>query len=120
MIGLDRRYAIILLMTTIILFLIGCDTLQKNQILLEQEIQKDKIVDEDRESIDSMKNITKIELILDTNGPYWNDVKPILIKDSKIINDIMAMIKESKPLIDDYYRNRWKGKRDYICIRYSP
>lgn len=96
-------------MTTIILFLIGCDTLQKNQILLEQEIQKDKIVDEDRETIDSIKNITKIELILDTNGPYWNDVKPILIKDSKIINDIMAMIKESKPLIDESKISKMSG-----------
>ena len=42
----------------------------------------------------------RIELILDTNGPYWNEVKPISITDDKMIHDIMSMIEESKPLAD--------------------
>ena len=43
----------------------------------------------------------RIELILDTNGPYWNEVKPISITDDKMIHDIMSMIEERKPLADE-------------------
>jgi len=43
----------------------------------------------------------RIELILDTNGLYWNEVKPISITDDKMIHDIMSMIEKSKPLADE-------------------
>jgi hypothetical protein len=72
--------------------------MQNSQISLQQETQKDKVGDEEHGTIDRTKDITKIELILDTNGPYWNEVKPILIKDSKMINDIMSI--KGKQTID--------------------
>ena len=97
------------MITTIILFLIGCGAVQNSQISLKQEIQKDKIGDEEHGTTDRTKDITKIELILDTNGPYWNKVKPILIKDSKMINDIMSMIEESKPLTDESKISKMSG-----------
>lgn len=97
------------MITTIILFLIGCGAVQNSQISLQQETQKDKIGDEEHETTDRTKDITTIELILDTNGTYWNKVKPILIKDSKMINDIMSMIEESKPLTDESKISKMSG-----------
>mgnify|MGYP000857330667 FL=1 len=93
----------------IIVFSAGCNTVQNSQISLQRETQKDKVGDEEQGTTDRTKGIKKIELILDANGPYWNKVKPILIKDSKMINDIMSMIKESKPLIDESKISRMSG-----------
>ena len=87
----------------------GCNTVQNSQISLEQETQKDKVGDKEQGTTDRTKGITKIELILDTNGTYWNKVKPILIKDSKMINDIMSMIEESKPLTDESKISKMSG-----------
>lgn len=97
------------LLITIIVFSAGCNTVQNSQISLQRETQKDKVGDEEQGTTDRTKGIKKIELILDANGPYWNKVKPILIKDSKMINDIMSMIKESKPLIDESKISRMSG-----------
>jgi hypothetical protein len=98
-----------LLLLTTLIFSAGCNMVQDSQISLEQETQKDKVGDEEHETTDRTKDITKIELILDTNGPYWNKVKPILIKDSKMINDIMSMIEESKPLTDESKISKMSG-----------
>ncbi|AST58017.1 peptidase 1 [Thermoanaerobacterium thermosaccharolyticum] len=104
-----HRRCLMFLLITIIVFSAGCNTVQNSQISLQRETQKDKVGDEEQGTTDRTKGIKKIELILDANGPYWNKVKPILIKDSKMINDIMSMIKESKPLIDESKISRMSG-----------
>lgn len=96
-----RRYLVLLLLTTLI-FMAGCNTAQNNNASLEQVIQQDNVEDgTDEISKETTGGYTKIELILDPNGPSWNEVKPILIKDSKMISDIMSMIEESNPLTDE-------------------
>jgi hypothetical protein len=104
-----HRRCLMFLLITIIVFSAGCNTVQKGQISLKQETQKDKVGDEEHETTDRTKDITTIELILDANGTYWNKVKPILIKDSKMINDIMSMIEESKPLTDESKISKMSG-----------
>ena len=98
-----------LLLVTTLIFLAGCNIVQNNQTSLEQEIQQDNVEDETDEINKEAKDIEKIELILDTEGPYWNEVKPISITDNKMIHDIMSMIEESKPLIDESKISRMSG-----------
>lgn len=98
-----------LLLITIIVFSAGCNTVQNSQISLEQETQKYKVRDEEHGTADRTKDITKIELILDTNGPYWNEVKTISITDNKMIHDIISMIEESKPLTDQSKISKMSG-----------
>lgn len=98
-----------LLLLTTLIFSAGCNTVQNSQISLEQETQKDKVGDEEHGTTDRTKDITKIELILDTKGPYWNEVKPISITDNKMIHDIMSMIEESKPLTDKSKISKMSG-----------
>lgn len=104
-----NRRCLMLLFIIIIVFSAGCNTVQNSQISLEQETQKDKVGDEEHETTDRTKDITKIELILDTNGTYWNKVKPISITDNKMIHDIMSMIEESKPLTDESKISKMSG-----------
>jgi hypothetical protein len=99
-----------LLLLTTLIFMAGCNTAQNNHTSPEQDIQQDNVEDEtDEINKETTGGYTKIELILDPNGPYWNEVKPILIKDSKMINDIMSMIEESKPLTDEPKISRMSG-----------
>jgi len=55
------------------------------------------------------RDIAKIDIILDENGAYWKEVKPISITDNKMIYDIMSMIEESKPLADESIMNKMSG-----------
>lgn len=43
-------------------------------------------------------NIKKIEVIFNEDNPHFNGVKLISIKDKKMINDIMSMLEESRPI----------------------
>jgi len=47
------------------------------------------------------RSIPRIEIIFDENGPYWNGGKPISITDSKMMDDIMAMIEGTHSLTDE-------------------
>ncbi|TYP47675.1 uncharacterized protein DUF4829 [Thermosediminibacter litoriperuensis] len=92
------RKFLMLLLITIIIFSAGCNKVQESQISLEQETRKDKVVVETRGTAKNTEDIIpRIELILN-NDPYRHE---ITITDGKMINDIMAMIKESKPLKDE-------------------
>lgn len=95
-----------LLLILVVTFLTGCNVAQSDQILLQQE---NKPEDKTQENNERTSDITKIQLILDTDGPYWNEVKPISITDNKMIHDIMAMIEESKPLTDESKMGRMSG-----------
>ena len=83
----------------IVLILAGAMKLS-NQTSFETQTMK-----EDAKDIESQASgrtdITRIEIMFDESGPYWNGRKPITITDSKMITDILAMIKQSKPLTDE-------------------
>ena len=89
------------LLLMVLIFLVGCNIIQDNQTSSEQAIQQNNVEDKADEINKEVKDIAKIELIPDTNGPYWNEVKPISITDNKMVNDIMSMIEESKSLTDE-------------------
>lgn len=66
-------------------------------------------------------NIARIKLILDENQVFWNAIKPIYISNSKMINDIMSMIENSKPLLDTSKINKINKGTEYnnkIIIEY--
>ena len=79
--------------------------MQSNKVSLGQETQEYEV----HKTTNKIKNITEIELILDTEGPYWNEVKPISITDDKMIYDIMSMIEESKLVTDESKIHRMSG-----------
>lgn len=96
-----RRYLIFLLITTTVI-LTGCNNVQNNQALIEQETEKSETEDEINEVVKVEEDVIKIEIIRHHYGK--SDI--ISIKDDKMINDIMAMIEESKPLIDESKINK--------------
>ncbi len=94
------RKCLLLLLAAVIVFTAGCSTEQNSATSLEQTAEKDSARDEEQAAVGT-NDTAKIELILDTNAPHWNEVKPIAITDNKMINDIMSMIEQSKPLTDE-------------------
>jgi hypothetical protein len=54
-------------------------------------------------------NIKKVDVIFNGDSPNFSDVKPISISDNKIINDIMTMLGESKPIEDEEKINNMSG-----------
>ncbi|NLM09918.1 MAG: hypothetical protein GX213_03905 [Clostridiaceae bacterium] len=51
--------------------------------------------------INSETDIATMEIIFNSRGPDGEEIKPVYIKDSKIIQDILSMIEEGTPLNDD-------------------
>jgi len=79
-----------------------------NQTSFKTQAGKDEALHSGSQS-SGRTDIAKIEIILDENGPYWNDGKPITITDNKMIDDIMAMIEQSKPLTDESKISQMSG-----------
>lgn len=85
-------------------FLIGC-----NEVSNVQVSPPDRSPDKLHKISDIIKDIAEIEIIFDTSEPYQDEAEPIVIKDEKMINDIITMIKASKPLRDEYKINHMSG-----------
>lgn len=96
--GYPLRRCLMFFLIMIIVFSAGCSPAQNSQISLEQ----DSIGVENGET-------TKIEIIFDANAPYENAGKPISVTDGKIVQDILSMIEESKPLTDESKISRLSG-----------
>jgi len=82
----------------VILILAGAFVLSKQSLPKRQ-----KAIDEDSQKEDKGEIVAlpKIEIVFDENGHYWNNGKPIIVADDKMIDDILQMIDESKPLTDE-------------------
>ena len=48
-------------------------------------------------------------MIFNEDNPHFNGVKPISITDKKMINDIINMLKDSKPIQDDEKMGKMSG-----------
>lgn len=80
-----------ILFVLLAVFLAGCSANQKSKALLEKATQ-------DESMKKKIQDIKKIEIVFDPNGPCFNEAKPRIITDNKIINDIISMMSESKPI----------------------
>ena len=67
--------------------------------------------DEDFENAENQytNNIKKVEVIFNEDNPHFNGVKPISITDKKMLNDIINMLKDSKPIQDDEKMGKMSG-----------
>ena len=79
-----------------------------NQTIFRPQVGKDEVGNRSHQTR-GRTDITKIEIILDENSPYWNELKPISITDNKMIDDIMTMVEESKPLTDESKMGKMSG-----------
>lgn len=79
-----------------------------NQTIFRPQVGKDEVGNRSHQTR-GRTDITKIEIILDENSPYWNELKPISITDNKMIDDIMTMVEESKPLTDESKMGEMSG-----------
>lgn len=86
---------------------VGVTRLTKHTLFGTQTAKDEALheVDQSEGNIDT----AKVEIIFDESGPYWNDAKPITIVDNKMIQDIMTMIQESKPLTDESKMGKMSG-----------
>ncbi|GAE90780.1 hypothetical protein JCM21531_4419 [Acetivibrio straminisolvens JCM 21531] len=96
-----HRRCLMFLLTAILIFSAGCNSNTSCPITSPQNTPINQVGDEQPETFGSTKDITSIEVVLDPDGYYTNEVKPISITDDKMIHDIMSMINESKPLEDE-------------------
>jgi len=96
----------------IILFVVVGVVEVTNRASLPARYEKDEAGDSIINSVSqtsSETEITTIDLILDTYMPYWDEAKPISITDDKMIQDIMSMIRENKPLTDESIIDKMSG-----------
>lgn len=101
----------------LIILLTGCGAI-KNEIKVDQpktkgftpqQVQKEKM-NANMPGFDGiLKNTVEININFDMNGVYWAGGKPIQIKDSKIISDILTMVGESELLTDESKINNMSG-----------
>ena len=103
---------ILAVIAIIILFVVVGVVEVTNRASLPTRHEKDEVGDSIINSVSqtsSETEITTIDLILDTYMPYWDEAKPISITDDKMIQDIMSMIRENKPLTDESIIDKMSG-----------
>jgi len=130
-----HRRCLMFLLTAILIFSAGCNSNTSCPITSPQNTPINQVGDEQPETFGSTKDITSIEVVLDPDGYYTNEVKPIFVTDAKMIHDIMSMIEESKQVEDEFitskisvmaYKNnklvitKTNGDKKEITFAYDP
>ena len=91
----------------VLILAVGVLELTKQTLLRTQDRKDETIYGESQTN--SRTEVPRIEIILDENGPYWNEGKPIIVTDNKMIDDILTMIDESKSLTDESKLSKMSG-----------
>jgi len=91
----------------VLILAVGVLELTKQTLFRTQDRKDEAIYGESQTN--NRTEVPRIEIILDENGPYWNEGKPIIVADNKMIDDILTMIDESKSLTDESKLSKMSG-----------